>query len=80
VRTFYGHEDAAREIDFWVADLSYWIRELEAGLASSRERAVDLDERLEARSWLNRQLRAKVVALQGELAEAELAAAEKGRP
>ena len=80
MRTFYGHEDAAREIDFWVADLSYWIRELEAGLASSREHAVDLHEQLESCRWLNSQLREKVTALEGELAEAELAAAEKGRP
>ena len=80
MRTFYGHEDAAREIDFWVADLSYWIRELEAEVAASRKHAEDLQEHLEGCGWLNSQLRAKVVTLQDELAEAELAAAEKGRP
>ena len=80
MRAFYGHEDAAREIDFWVTELSDRIGELEARLASSREHAGDLHEQLEGCGWLNSQLRAKVVALQGELAEAELAAAEKGRP
>ena len=53
---------------------------LEGGLeAASRKQARYLRDQLAACRWLNGQLRDKVTALQGELADAELAAAEKGR-
>ena len=81
MRTTYDYvEDAAKDILGLAAQMFDRIEELEAEVAASREHAEDLQEHLEGCGWLNSQLRAKVVTLQGELAEAELAAAEKGRP
>ena len=73
-------ESAAALILSWADELTARAEGLEAEVAASRKHAGDLHEQLEGCGWLNSQLRAKVVTLQGELAEAELAAAEKGRP
>ena len=73
-------ESAAALILSWAANLAAQAEGLEAELDALREHAEDLQEQLEASRWLNSQLREKVTALEGELVDAELAAAEKVQP
>ena len=81
MRTTYDYvEDAAKDILGLAAQMFDRIEELEAEVAASREHAEDLQEHLEGCRWLNGQLREKVTALEGELVDAELAAAEETMP
>ena len=73
-------ESAAALILSWADELTARAEGLEAEVAASRKHAEDLQEHLEGCRWLNGQLREKVTALEGELVDAELAAAEKGQP
>ena len=45
-----------------------------------RDLIIDLQDQLDASRWVNGHLRGHITALQGELVDAELAAAEKGQP
>ena len=45
-----------------------------------RALVIDLQDQLDASRWVNGHLRGHITALQGELVDTELAAAEKGQP
>ena len=66
-------ESAAALILSWAANLAAQAEGLEAELDALREQ-------LEACLWVNTQSGFEIAALQGELVDAELAAAAKGRP